>query len=100
MGKSQRKFTKAMVLTISLTGLVSTILLLNDPPASSDADMTPAIFEMHTNRMAQFKERGLASLDSSNNEPTSNLLEIQCTEGDQSFETPSARLRLKGQNCM
>jgi len=36
MGVSEKKFTKAMVMTVGVLGFISTAMLLNDPPSTTD----------------------------------------------------------------
>ncbi len=97
---SEKKFTKAMVLAVGGLGLISTILLLNDPPAASELEITPVIFETNSTKISQFEQRNIASATSPADPATNNLIELKCEEEGQVFETALIRLRLKGDKCL
>lgn len=95
MSKARRKITRMVLLAVSALGLCSTILLLTDPPPE-DLESSSAIFAMNSTSLT----RGIASAHAADPKAnTETLVNLSCSDTNQTFETASTRLRLKGANC-
>lgn len=88
-----------MVMAVGILGLISTAMLLNDPPSSSEMETVPAIFEMNSAKLSQVAQRNIASAEGSDS-PNPTLIELKCQEENQNIETSQMRLRLKGESCL
>ena len=98
MLKVKRKFTRILFLIVSLFGLASTAMLLNDPPPSefayANSEYSESLFTM--NSLAAQSSRNPASIVPVKSEA---LFELSCADDMQVFETGRTRFRLKGDNC-
>ncbi len=109
-----------MAVSVTVLGLISTILLLNDPPSATETEMDatngsfggnlggPSMFELNSTKLKQLSlvqlniannGRGIASVTSEETAPT-NLIEIKCEADNSPIETNQIRLRLKGESCL
>lgn len=72
--------------------LISTTLLLSDPPSASE--LNPNLFNL------DFQKHAAARNISSSGEPVFDaMFEINCHDSDQKLQTSNPRFRLKGQTC-
>jgi hypothetical protein len=92
--KVQMKFARYLIIGVSGLGLISTTLLLSDPP--SNAEINPSLFNV--NFQSHANGRLMASDDTTVFTPDT-MFEINCKDNDQKLETSSTRFRLKGQTC-
>jgi hypothetical protein len=96
VSKARRKITRLVLLAVSALGLCSTIILLTDPPPA-DLETTSSIFTINSSVIT----RNISSINSSDAVPSSEtLLNLNCSDPNQTYETSSTRLRLKGESCV
>lgn len=89
-----------MVMVVSILGLFSTAMLLNDPPSASEMDLTPLIFEINSAKLSQVAQRNVASQNPTAEQDYASILEVKCDSDQQSLETSVLRMRIKGANCL
>jgi hypothetical protein len=92
--KVRKKIARYLILGVTGLGLISTLLLLSDPPAPSD--LNPSLFNV--NFQSHAGSRLIASTETVSYSPDT-MFEINCQDIDQKLETSSTRFRLKGQAC-
>ena len=94
MTKVRQKFARYLILGVSGLGLISTALLLSDPPSKSE--INPSLFNI--NFQSHANGRLIASEDPNTFTPDA-MFEINCKDDDQKLETSSTRFRLRGRAC-
>lgn len=87
-----------MLMIVSALGLLSTALLLTDPPPSTEFDAIPAIFQVNSSILAN--SRTPAGIDFSGTGTSDAPVDLSCALPEQTLETSSLRFRLKGENCI